>query len=148
MGVMLIIALELRRVLPKHCLEHTGRGRIRVSIPHFIQSFSVSHQEAPLSAQRVLDRQLIDEVKLLVQEVLRQLIGIRQALNTAVHEACVPKVAKAHDTVPRLIALVLSAKRDFLVRIIVLRTTRALMEANIFLEAHIVAILDYFALAD
>lgn len=89
MRVMLAKALKLLSVFAQNALEHVRSDDARVHVPHFIQSFGVSHDQASLRAERVLDLVVIDEFKAFLHEELGQLVCVAETLQTRVHVASI-----------------------------------------------------------
>lgn len=80
MRVVLAISCELLGVLPENTLEEIRTDHVIGLVPHLINELCIGHHEAALSAERVLDGQLLDELVPLLEEEPCQLVGVAETL--------------------------------------------------------------------
>ena len=144
---MLTKALELRRILSEDPLEEVGADNTLIHVPHHIDRLCVGHHQSALCAKRVLNLHILNVFKFLFQEKSRQLIRIRQALETRVHIARIAQVLQSNHAFPcRLIRN--KVLLDFIKLIVEQRTTFRLVPTLIIFLALFLAVADPFAFAD
>ena len=80
MRVVLAISCELLGVLPEDTLEEIRTDHVIGLVPHLINELCIGHHEAALSAERVLDGQLLDELVPLLEEEPCQLVCVAKTL--------------------------------------------------------------------
>ena len=92
MGVVLPESLELVCVLTKNLFEHVRCYDTLLHVPHHVERFGIGHHKTTLGAQRIFDLHVSDELKFLVEEVLREFVAIGETLQTGVHVASISKI--------------------------------------------------------
>lgn len=142
---MLSITFESLVILTKDPLEEVRSNNSLLSFPHLVQKLGPSQHDPTFSSKWVLVLSLYHRFVSFVQIVLGQFPGVGDALDTAIHIACVSEVAEAHLSFSRVLI-------DLIV-IMLLQLSICLGRALIAVEplvplhASLIAVLDIFALA-
>ena len=92
LGVLLLVAPELGDPLPKSALERRRGDSVVAARPHGAQESPKIFSKPSLRSQRVVRMQVCPEP--LGHKVLVERHSVAQALERAVHEACIPHISE------------------------------------------------------
>ena len=94
---MLAVTFKLLCIVSKYLFKHRGSHYWLITVPHLIEKFCESLNKSSLSAKWIVLIQV--SLESFIQEVFSELPAIAQALQAAVHVACVTEVAEPDLTI-------------------------------------------------
>ena len=143
---MLTVAFKYIIILSENSFEKIGPYHRLLSAPHFSYQFGPCLDDSAIRSKRILVFSIKQRFVLSCQEILCKFINIRQALNTTIHIASVPKINQPYQPAPRiLIDLITILLPQFIISI---EHTFINMESLVILHAFIITILHLFAFAN
>lgn len=100
--IVLPVTFKLLRITSKYLFKHGGSNNWLITVPHLIEKLSVCLNKSSLSPKWIV----LVEISLesLIQEILCKLPAVAQALQAAVHVACITEVAEADFTISSSLA--------------------------------------------